>query len=401
MSREENMIYDFNHIINRRSVSTINKWTFYPEEVLPLWVADMDFLSPKPVLDALRSSVDHGVMGYEEPGHALLETVVVRLEKLYGWKITPEMVVAIPGVGAGMSAAVNAFSSPGEGLLVQPPIFPPFLQLPKAKKRITQNARLKRSLRNGHWYYEPDLNSFDKSVHSNRAQTRLFLLCNPHNPTGRTFTADELTAMAQICLRRNILILSDEIHNGLLLNKQEHVPIASLSREIAENTITFLGPGKTFNMSGLHCAFAVIPNEKLRKQFIGEVMSSVLEVNSLGMAAAQAAYSGACDEWLAELRRYLGANRDYAVKFINSELPALRTTHPEGTYLLWIDCNEMIRTGRILGRPYQHFLKKGQLALSNGDEFGPGGKGFVRMNFACPRPVLDEGLQRLKKALHK
>ena len=392
------MVHDFNRVIDRRAVSNINKWTFYPEDVLPLWVADMDFLTPKPVLDALRTSVDHGVMGYEEPGHVLLETVAARLEKLYGWKIAPEMVVAIPGVGSGMSAAVNAFSSPGDGLLVQPPIFPPFLHLPKMKNRIAQKARLRRSLRSGRWFYEPDMDSLIKAIHSGRSRTRLFLLCNPHNPTGRTFTSDELTAMAQACLRRNVLILSDEIHNGILLNKQEHIPIASLSREIERNTITFLGPGKTFNMSGLHCAFAIIPNEKLRKSFVSETMRSVLEVSSLGMTAARAAYSSACDEWLDDLRRYLISNRDYTEKFIEAELPELRTTHPEGTYLLWIDCNEMIKTGRIKGPAFKHFLEKGKLALSNGDEFGPGGRGFVRLNLACPRSTLEEGLMRMKNA---
>lgn len=393
------MSFDFDRVTDRRAITNINKWKFYPDDVLPLWVADMDFLTPEPICDAVRSRLDHGILGYELPGPSLLETVAARMEKLYGWQITPEMVVPLPGVGAGISAAVNAFSSPGDGLLVQPPIFPPFIQLPALMGRVPQKAKLKWCHRDHNFYYEPDLGTFAKAINSSRARTKLFLLCNPHNPTGRVFTKEELDGMAEICLRRNILILSDEIHHGVLLNGREHIPIASLSLEIEHNAITFLGPGKTFNMSGLHCAFAIVPNAKLRKRLTGEAVRAVLNVNNLGLVAAQAAYSGACDEWLAELRKYLAANRNFAVVFFRSELPALKTTLPEGTYLLWIDCNEYIKSGRMQGPPFKFFLEKGKLALSDGEEFGPGGKGFVRLNFACPRSTLEDGLMRMKKAL--
>jgi len=393
------MKLDFDQVINRRSISNINKWRFYPEDVLPLWVADMDFLTPEPIRESVRAAVDHGILGYELPGKSILETVAARMKKTYGWNIAPEMVVPVPGVGAGMSAAVSAFSARGDGLLVQPPIFPPFIQLPALLRRVPRKAKLTRSLRNGHWYYEADLGSFKKAVNAGQARTKLFLLCNPHNPTGRVYSREELAGMAGICLRHGILIISDDIHHGLVLDDNKHIPIASLSPEIEHNTITFLGPGKTFNMSGLHCAFAIIPNEKLRRKLNMEIARTVLEVGSLGLVAASAAYSGACDEWLIALRKYLASNRDYAMNFIDAELPELRTTAPEGTYLLWIDCNSASKSGRIRGAPYRFFLEKGKIALTAGEEFGTGGKGFVRLNFACPRSTLEDGLMRMKKAL--
>ncbi len=299
------MSFDFDRVVNRRAISNINKWRFYPDDVLPLWVADMDFFTPEPILDAVNGVLRHGILGYELPGPALLETVAAYVEKHYKWKITPEMIIPMPGVGAGMSAVVRALTASGDGLLVQPPIFPPFIQLPEVMKRVPQQAALKRHVQNGHWTYEPDLESFKKAIDSRQAKTKLFLLCNPHNPTGRTFTQEELTELAGICLRHKILICSDEIHHGILLNGQRHIPIASLSSKIERNTITFLGPGKTYNMSGLHCVFAIIPNPGLRKKVTQEAARTVLDVNSLGLAAAGAAFSGACDEWLVALRKYL------------------------------------------------------------------------------------------------
>jgi cystathionine beta-lyase len=393
------MSFDFDHVTDRRAISNINKWKFYPEDVLPLWVADMDFLTPQPIRESVHNALDHGILGYELPGGSLLETVAARMDKLYSWKIAPEMIVPTPGVGAGMSSVIRAITSPGDGLVVQPPIFPPFIQLPTLMGRVPQKAKLIRRLHNGHWYYEPDLGSFEKAINANQAKTKLFLLCNPHNPTGRTFTWEELTEMAGLCLRHKILICSDEIHHGILLNGQEHIPIASLSPEIEQNTITFIGPGKTFNISGLHCAFAIIPDAKLRKRIIKETVRTVQEVNSLGMVAAASAFSGVCDEWLVALRKYLKSNRDFAMNFMETELPELRTTIPEGTYLLWIDCSEFMKSGRIQDTPNKFFLEKGKLALTSGEEFGAGGKGFVRLNFACPRSILEDGLMRMKNAL--
>ncbi len=393
------MTTDFDQLINRRGSPNLNKWTLQPEDVLPLWVADMDFLTPEPIRAALRQAVDHGVLGYEMPGPALLETVARRVERLYGWAVAPEMILVSPGVGAGMSAALRALTQPGDGILVQPPIFPPFIQLPQATGRVVQPAALSRSLQNGHWHYQPDPAAFAQAVGSGGAPSKLFLLCNPHNPTGRMFTRAELAPLAEVCLRHHILVCADEIHHGILLEGEAHLPIASLSAEIASHSLTFLGPDKTFNMSGLHCAFIIIPEPGLRQTVAGALAEAVLEPNSLGLVAAQAAFSGACDDWLLELRQYLRANRDFALDFLAAELPEICATRPEATYLLWLDCAPLRQTGRLSGSPRQFFLEQARVALLDGAEFGPGGADFVRLNFACPRSTLAEALRRMQQAL--
>jgi len=393
------MSFQFDQVIDRRAIDRINKWTWYPEDVLPMWLADMDFPTPKPVIRAMQSALKHGILGYELAGKALLEIVAARMERLYAWKISPDAIVPLPGIGPGLSAFVRIASSPGEGVLAQPPVFPPFIQGVSLLGRASRKAKLKHGIRGGNLYYEMDFAAFEKAVHTGNTSTKAFLLCNPHNPVGRAYTRQELGRIAEICLERDILICSDEIHSEILLDGAGHIPIATLSPEIERKTVTLIGPGKTFNMSGLFCAFAIIPDRKLRKKFEIELKRTVLEVNNMGLVAARTAYSGECDEWLLALRKYLQANRDLALAFIKSEFPDLHVTAPEATYLLWLDCNPLVKAGKIKGSPYDHFLEKGKLALTNGDEFGPGGKGFVRLNFACPRLVLEEGLVRMKKAI--
>jgi cystathionine beta-lyase len=393
------MSFQFDQVVDRRAIDRINKWTWYPEDVLPMWVADMDFLTPRPIIRAIQTALKHGILGYELAGKVLLETVAARMEKLYSWKISPEMIVPLPGIGAGLSAFVRTASTPGEGVLVQPPIFPPFIQGVSLLERASRQAELVQGMRDGNLYYEMDFGAFEQAVHKWNTKVSVFLLCNPHNPVGRAYTQAELSRIAEICLEQDITICSDEIHSEILLDGARHFPIASLSPEIEKKSVTLIGPGKSFNMSGLFCAFAVIPESGLREKFQTELKRTALEVNNLGLVAARAAYSGECDEWLLALRKYLQANRDLALAFIKSELPDLQATAPEATYLLWLDCNTLIKSGKITGIPAKFFLETGKLALTDGGEFGPGGQGFVRLNFACPRLVLEEGLVRMKKAL--
>lgn len=393
------MDFQFDRVIDRRAIDNINKWTWYPDDVLPMWLADMDFLTPGQITQAMRAALEHGIFGYELAGKALLETVAARIKKLYIWEVSSEMIIPIPGVGPGMSAVIRMASAPGEGILMQPPVFPPFIQGPSSLGRVLRKAKLKRRLRDGNLYYEMDFKAFEKAIHTGKTKTKLFLLCNPHNPVGRAYTREELNHIARICLENDLLICSDEIHSEILLDNSRHFPIASIFPEVERRTVTLFGPGKAFNMSGLFCAFAVIPDDTLRKRFEAELGRTVLEINSMGLIAAQAAYSGECDEWLLALRKYLRANRDYALDYIKSELPDVQATSPEATYLLWLNCRALIKAGKIKGSPYEHLLEKGKLALNDGAEFGPGGKGFVRLNFACPRLTLEEGLLRMKKAL--
>jgi cysteine-S-conjugate beta-lyase len=389
---------EFDTIIDRRSTNSV-KWKHYADDVLPLWVADMDFTAPIQVQTALRSAVEHGIFGYESPTIELFETVAARMDKLYGWRISPEMVVALPGVIAGFNAAARTVCKAGQGILVQPPVYPPFLMVNKGAELIRQDAPLCMTAEGSILHYQVDFDAFERAIHSGGAQTGMFLLCNPHNPTGQVYSRDELYRMAEICQHNNIFICSDEIHSELLLGGAQHIPLAALSPEIADRTITLIAPSKTFNVAGLHCAFAIVPNMELLKSYKQTVEQMAMHVNSLGLVAAQAAFSGMCEDWLEELLVYLTANRDFLVEYGKREFDGIKITVPAATYLAWLDCNELVRSGRILGAPHEFFLKQARVALNDGKEFGPGGEGFVRLNFGCPRKTLEEALGRMKAAL--
>ena len=392
------MIYSFNTIIDRRSSNSI-KWTKYPEDVIPLWVADMDFRTPQPILDALQAALAHGVLGYESPSQSLKETVAARMDKLYGWKIEPEMVVATPGIVSGFNAAARAVCAPGEGILMQPPVYFPFLKVHENIGLTRQYAPLVQVTDDQLIHYEINIEAFEAAIDSGGAKTGMFLLCNPHNPTGNAFTEKQLSQMAEVCMRHDMIICSDEIHSELLLEDTKHIPIATLSPEIAERSITLIAPSKTFNTAGLFCGFAIIPNSELRKQYKKAVEQMTLHVNSLGQIAAQAAFSGDCDDWLDEVLAYLTANRDFVVEYMQENLPEICLTVPDATYLAWLDCNPLVESGKITGSPFEYFLKEAKVAFSDGAQFGPGGEGFVRLNFACPRSTLEEALGRILEAL--
>ena len=397
---------DFDTIVDRSSTNSI-KWKRYGEDVLPLWVADMDFAAPEPVQAALRRVVDHGIFGYEFPTRELRETVATRMDKLYGWQVSPEMVVATPGVIAGFTAAAHTVCTAGQGILVQPPVYPPFLSVHRIGDLVRQDAPLRMTAEGAILHYTVDFDLFERAVNSGGAHTGMFLLCNPHNPTGQAYSQDDLVRMGEICLKNDTIICSDEIHSELILGGHSnfpqgavrHIPIASLSPEIADRTITLIAPSKTFNMAGLFCAFAIIPNASLLERYKKTTERMVMHVNSLGLVAAQAAFSGACDDWLAALCAYLTVNRDYLVEYVNRELEGVRITVPEATYLAWLDCNELVTSGRIAGTPYEFFLKQAKVALNDGKDFGFGGEGFVRLNFGCPRQTLEDALERMKAAL--
>jgi cysteine-S-conjugate beta-lyase len=389
---------DFDTVISRRSSNCV-KWKYFEDDVLPLWVADMDFTAPEPVREALRCTVEHGVFGYEFPTRDLRETVAARMDKLYGWRVSPESVVAIPGVIAGFNAAARTVCTEGHGILVQPPVYPPFLTVHKNTGLVRQDAPLSMVVDGAGLSYHVDFDGFERAVNSAGAPTDLFLLCNPHNPTGQVYSRPDLARMVDICQRNNIFICSDEIHSELLLDGAQHIPLANLSPEIADRTITLIAPSKTFNVAGLFCAFAIIPNQEVLKRYMQVLDQMALHVNSLGLVAAQAALSGACDGWLEELCAYLTANRNFLVEYVKREFDGIRVTVPEATYLSWLDCSELVRSGRITGTPHEFFLKQARVALNEGKEFGPGGEGFVRLNFGCPRKTLEEALGRMKAAL--
>lgn len=378
--------FDFDRIPARRD-SDSNKWRKFPPDVLPLWVADMDFPSPPAVIAALRARVEHGFFGYLTENPELREVVAERLGKRYGWRVEPEAVVPVPGVIAGFNLALRALTTPGDGLLVQTPVYPPIL-------RAAGNHGLTRDghalTQGGDGRYTVDAATFEAAI---RPRTRAFLLCNPHNPVGRLFERRELEQMAATCLRRDLWIIADEIHCDLLLDHREHVPIATLAPEVESRTLTFIAPSKTFNVPGLKCAVAVVPNAALRERLTAAVSDLVPKINVLGHAAAVAAYREG-DEWLAGLLRYLEGNRDFLLREVPSRLPGVRMAPVEATYLAWLDCRA---TG--LADPYTFFLEQAKVALNDGKAFGPGGEGFVRLNFGCPRALLADGLARMAAAL--
>jgi cystathionine beta-lyase len=386
--------YDFDQIIDRRQ-SDSEKWHAYPEDVLPLWVADMDFRSPEPVIRALRQRVEHGVFGYPDgltglPDEMtdLRETIVERLDQLYSWRIQVEDILFLPGVITGFDLACHALASPDEAVLIQTPVYPPILCAAQNTGIQGQEMELTRCEDGS---YEVDWELFERSI---THQTRLFVLCNPHNPAGKVFRPEELSRLAEICLEHEAVICSDEIHCDLVYSSYRHIPVASLDSEIARKAITLMAPSKTFNIAGLQCSFAVIQNRELRKRLLKSRKGLVPWVNLMGLVAAQAAYQDG-QEWLEQLLVYLEANRDFLYRYVQENLPGVSMGQVEGTYLAWLDC----RAAGIEGNPYKYFLEKARVALNDGETFGRGGQGFVRLNFACPRSTLSQALERMRAAL--
>ncbi len=374
---------------DRRNSESI-KWNYFDKNVLPMWVADTDFRSPDAVVQALKARADHGIFGYPLTPVELKETIVERLFRLYRWKITPDDLIFLPGVIAGFNLTARAVAEPGAGLLIQTPVYMPFLDVAKNAGMIPQEMQLHQG---NTGQYEIDFDQFKSAVND---QTRMFLLCNPHNPVGRVFTSDELRQMAEVCLRNNTLICSDEIHCDLIYSDQAHTPIAALDADIAANTITLMAPSKTFNIPGLKCAFGVITNPALRRKVQEARRGLVGDVNVMGYQAALAAYRDG-GSWLSELLRYLEANRDFLYETINHDFYGISMLKPEGTYLAWLDC----RGANLGDDPCQFFLEHAQVGLNDGRAFGKGGEGFVRLNFGCPRSTLEDGLFRMRTALEQ
>ncbi len=382
------MPYNFDQIIDRRPTES-NKWHHYGPDVLPLWVADMDFQSPPAVIDALQARVAHGVFGYGHTQPEYFEVLTDRLQRLYCWSVEPEAIVILPGVVAGFNLACRAVAAPGDGLMLQKPMYPPILRIP-GNIELTCDEMVLTRLSSGR--YEIDFDAFEGTI---TPRTRVFILCNPHNPVGRVFTRDELTRMAEICLKHDLTICADEIHCDLIFSGHRHTPIASLDPEIADRTITLMAPSKTFNLAGLHSSFAVIPNAALRERFIAQRLDLVHRmIGILGYTATVAAYRDG-QPWLDELLIYLEANRDVVAEFVDTHLPGVHMYKPEGTYLAWLDCHDVPIPG---GDPHTFFLEQAQVGLNNGATFGKPGEGFVRLNFGCPRSMLMQGLERMRDA---
>ncbi|HEX9091522.1 MAG TPA: PatB family C-S lyase, partial [Anaerolineales bacterium] len=340
--------------------------------------------------------MEHGIYGYPctqarlNPYGQLREVLVDRMQRLYDWRIVPEDIMFLPGVIVGINLTCQVVAQPGGNMLVQTPVYSPFL-------KVHQNAAIERHdaglLRRSDGYYEIDFDAFEKGITKN---TNLFILCNPHNPVGRVFHKEELERMAEICLKHDVLICSDEIHCDLIYKGKKHIPMASLSNEIAQNIVTLMSPTKTFNIAGLQCSFAIVQNPELRRKLEQAKKGLVMWTNLMGLIATLAAYREG-QEWLEQVLPYLESNRDYLFEFVLNHLPTLKMIKPEGTYLAWIDC----RNAGIQGNPCEFFLREARVGLNDGVTFGSGGEGFVRLNYACSWVVLNKALERMKAALDK
>jgi cysteine-S-conjugate beta-lyase len=382
------MKYDFDQIIDRRSSDSI-KWRIYADDVLPMWVADMDFVSAAPVIEALRQRTEHGVFGYSRPSPALTRAIQKRLLTLYGWTVGEPEIVFLPGIVTGLNIAFQAFAAPGEAILAHPPVYFHFLRDPLQHGRVLLDPPL---VQNGD-SYEIDFDLFESSI---TQQTRLFVLCNPHNPVGRVYTKSELERTAAICLRHNLIICSDEIHCDLVYAPHRHLPIASLAPEIEDRTVTLMAPSKTYNVAGLECGYAVIKNSGLRNAWKDFSYGVIPGGNIMGHVAALAALTEGQD-WLEQVLTYLQGNRDYLRNFLQEKIPSIRMNKVEATYLAWLDC----RGTCIMQDPADFFLSRARVAMNDGTEFGKGGTGFVRLNFACSRQRLAQALEKMKSALEE
>jgi cysteine-S-conjugate beta-lyase len=381
------MDYDFDQVIDRFPTESV-KWHLYDPDVLPLWVADMDFASPEPVIRALQERVSHGIFGYPTEPPELRSVIQDRLQRLYGWQVPPDAFVFLPGVVVGFNLAIRSTTTPGDGVVAQTPVYFPILWAP-ANAGCSLDEMQLTSLPDDS--YAVDMDAFEATL---TPRTRIFLLCNPHNPVGRVFRRDELESMAAACARHDVVICSDEIHCDLLMDGNQHLPIASLDPEIGQRTITLMAPSKTFNIAGLHSSFAVIENPQIRRSFQraqAGLVSGHLSV--LDYVAMLAAYRDG-QPWLDALLRYLQANRDLLKQVVDEQLPGVAFRKPEGTYLAWLDC----RAARLPDSPHRFFLEKARVALNDGGMFGRGGEGFVRLNFACPKSTLLQALDRLVQA---
>jgi cysteine-S-conjugate beta-lyase len=375
--------FDFDTPTDRSGTHSMRWEKYAGRDVIPLWVADTDFRAPPAVIEALRRRVEHGIFGYTSPPPGLRELIVARMSRLYGWKIAPEWVVYLPGVVSGLYMAASRLTRPGAHILSPAPVYYHLFRAAQHAPRPWTDVPM--ALEAGRWVWDEA-----KLATSVRAESRMLMLCNPHNPGGTIFTRDELARLGAFAARHDLLVVSDEIHCDLLLDEgKAHVPIASLSPEVSRRTVTLMAPSKTFNTAGVGVAYAIIEDPALREAFSFDLKKSVHDASLFGYEAALAAYRDG-GAWLDALLDYLRGNRDL-VEATVARLPGVTAAHLEATYLSWIDCG-----GLGVPDPHAHFLAHG-LGLSPGADFGA--PQFVRLNFGTQRAVLAGAMQRFERAV--
>jgi cystathionine beta-lyase len=376
--------FDFDTPVERRGTDS-HKWARYADrDILPLWVADTDFRSSPAIIEALKDRVDHGVFGYGDPPPALIESVLATCETEWNWPVDPAWLVWLPGLVCGINVTCRAVGQAGDGVATLTPVYPPFLKAPGLMDRKLVTIPMAGDNDHG---WSTDRRRLEVGLQDN---SKLLLWCHPHNPVGRAWRREELEMVAATCLENRIVICSDEIHSQLILAEGvRHVPMAALGPEIAARTITLLAPSKAFNVAGLSCSLAIIPDEGLRRRFRRAMAGIVPSVNLTGYVAALAAWRDST-AWLAAQNEYLRGNRDFLAERVDG-LPGVTMAPVEATYLAWLDVSAL-----GLDDPVAHFENHG-LGLSDGKEFA--GPGYMRLNFGCPRVTLAEACDRLGKAV--
>lgn len=386
-------MYDFDRVIDRHNTNSI-KWDFadsifYVEDILPMWVADMDFRSPAPVIEAMKKAADHGIFGYSSFMRSYYEALKCWMKKRHNWDIEDDWVVFSPGVVPALHMLVKAFVRPGEQVIVQTPSYHPFFKAIEGNGcEILDNPLLMDGEQ-----YVMDLDDLKKKL---SPSTRMILFCNPHNPVSRVWREDEMRELGELCLKHEIIIVSDEIHQDIVYKGFRHVPFTSVSREFADRTIVCTGASKTFNLPGLQMSNIVISNPELRDRFCAELKSCGIGLpNIFGIVATEAAYRHG-EAWLEEVLEYLQGNIRFLTDYIAERIPRLKVTQPQGTYLLWLDFKGL---GISHDRLMDFVRKEAKVGLESGRTFRSKDDGFERMNIACSRSVLEEGLYRIESAV--
>jgi cysteine-S-conjugate beta-lyase len=385
---------NFNEVINRKNTGSV-KWDTMkeygmPGDILPLWVADMDFKAPVGVIKALSERVAHGIFGYTLPTNSYYDAVINWMDHRHQWKIEKEWIIIVPGIVPAIHFAVQTYTKEGDGVLVQRPVYNPFTDavVKNGRKLINSPLVLKGDR------YEIDFEDFEKKIVDNGV--KLFVLCSPHNPVGRVWTREELQGMGDICLKHNVLVVADEIHHDLIFKDKKHIPFASLGLKYSNICITCTSPSKTFNLAGLQISNIIIENKEILIRLNSYLESIALTMSNIfGMIGAEAAYNTG-EEWLEELIDYIEVNKELVQKFMAEKFPSIKVLDSEATYLLWIDFRGL-GMGKV---ELERFLAEdAKLWLTAGDTYGDEGFGFERMNLACPRSTIEKGLKQLEDAL--
>ena len=378
--------YDFDTCPERTGFGSL-KWDKYKgRDILPLWVADMDFVTAPEILEALQQRLDHGVFGYTIPHEAPIEAVIKYLDRQHGYSAKASWLNFLPGLVPAINLCCHAFTEPGDSVMTATPVYPPFITAPDYAERELIKVPL---CLDGQDRWTLDIDAMEAAI---QAHTKIFVLCSPHNPVGRVFSKEELTALADFCERHDLILISDEIHCDLVFDAEaKHTLTATLSEQIADRTVTLMAPSKTYNLPGLACAFSVIENTKLRAQFQKTIRGIITEVNCFGYAGITAAYNHG-EPWRQALLAYLRDNYNFIYDFIRKEIPEITFRPMESTYLAWLDVSKL-----GIKDPVRHFEKHG-VGLSDGTPFD--GHQHLRLNFGCPYSRLEEGLEKIKAAVH-